>query len=126
MVNTQVERMLKEMAQKEAANIVANVTQKATVRVTRMGPGPSRQQYAPKTSWLGLGKGPYRRTISGQLAEGFAVAEAALSTGPAERGVLTKLLTDTYPWSRNTASSCISRLVAMGRLEVVKQPGKSS
>jgi hypothetical protein len=114
--------MLKELAQKEATAIVATFTKHKPNGATL---APSRRQFAPKASWLALGRGPHRRTVTGQLADGLGVAEGSLTSGPAERAVLTKLMVDAFGWSRNTASSCISRLIAAGRLTVAKPPNLS-
>ncbi len=135
MVNAAVQRRLEELAEKEADRIVTSQVRRhgsgETVPVASTPPrkrirdrGSLRHQFAPKDSWLSLGRVPARtKALTGQLDAAMKVAQAALASGPAARVDLTKLMVEgNKGWTRVTASGCISRLVAMGRLSVVDRP----
>jgi hypothetical protein len=133
MVSSRADALLKDMVEKDAAAMVANITGNAVIRtpgptvatpVRRRGRRATGGQFAPKGSWIGLGKpSPKSKPLTGQLAQAMTLAEHVLATGPSERGTLTNVMVDANDgWVRNTASSCISRLVAAGRLIVVAAP----
>lgn len=149
MVQQRVQRQLTAAADREANRIVANLTRNhktgalapqpavapvmvpgaASVKRVRIRDrGSLRHQFAPKGSWLSLGRAPRgAKPVTGQLAIALTVAEQALAAGPADRATLTKLMANATPgWTAVTASGCISRLVAAGRLAVVSAPRSSS
>ncbi len=131
MVAAQVQAGLRERAKQEANRILSRVAR--TPVAVKIAPAPDvpkpkrvrhrgqRRQFAPHGSWLALSpRNPSRVAVTGQLAAAMTVAESALASGGADRATLTKLLVEANPgWSRVTASGCISRLVAGGRLMVV-------
>lgn len=140
LVNTAVERKLKEMAEREANSIVANLTRrhsdgrpapqppKAAEPVKRVrirNRAKFHPQFAPKDSWLALGRNTNAKPVRGQLAQAMIVADNALAVGPADRPTLTKLMMEAAGWTRVQASGCISRLVTAGRLVVVSKPRAS-
>jgi hypothetical protein len=136
MVNEAVARELKALAATEARRIVAGLTgapkpaaQAATtprVRVRRDRKS-ARRQYAPKGCWIALGRAQGTPQPTGRLAEAYTVARDALAAGPAERSVVTRIMTEARPgWTPVVASGCISRLVARGRLAVVGEPRQAA
>ena len=141
MVNTLVQRQLRERATKEANRIVAATIRRHDTATSSAPPvvpvsattgkpkrmrdrGSLRHQYAPKDSWLSLGRAAAgQKAATGQLLLALNIAEKALAAGPADRATLTKLMADANKgWTNVTASGCISRLVAAGRLVVVSPP----
>jgi hypothetical protein len=123
--NAIVERELTALAVAEARRIAAGRAPAVATPRTRLRRDrkSARRQYAPKGCWIALSRANGTPAPTGRLAEAYAVAEAALAAGAAERSTVTRLMVDARPgWSRVTASGCISRLVARGRLAVVNAP----